>query len=94
MTTEVLFEEIKTVILNYSEINELQINQVDINTPLMGRSTEFDSMDLVSILVETETHLNTKFNKNIQIVSEKAMSRRTSPFMTVDSLIQFIQELI
>ena len=67
---------------------------MDINTPLMGRSTEFDSMDLVSILVETETHLNTKFNKNIQIVSEMAMSRRTSPFMTVDSLIQFIQELI
>ena len=51
-------------------------------------------MGLVVLLVEIEEAIEEKFDIEITIASEKAMSRRTSPFISVKYLIEFINELI
>lgn len=63
-------------------------------TRLIGSNSIFDSMELVQFIVEVETFLHEKLNIEIQLASEKAMSRRNSPFISIKSLSSYINELI
>lgn len=75
--------------------NDLKINeQINLNTRLIGSSSFFDSMDLVSFIVEVEQDIEEKFNLRIQLASEKAMSRRSSPFISLETLANYIIEII
>ena len=94
--------------MNTVSINKLLLNQlhefVDLNeivyegplttnTRLLGSDSIFDSMDLVSFIVECEQVINENFDINIELTTDKAMSRRTSPFLNIESLSKFIIEL-
>ena len=73
--------------------NEIEINsEVDYDTRLIGSSSIFDSMELVSFIVEVEQFLDEEYGFEIQLASEKAMSRRSSPFISLKSLYDFILE--
>ncbi len=73
--------------------NEIEINcEIDDNTRLIGTSSIFDSMELVQFIVEVEQFLDEDYGFEIQLASEKAMSRRNSPFISVKSLHDFILE--
>ena len=80
-------------------LREFAINE-DIETPvelnlktrLIGSKALFDSMDLVSFIVEVEENLNEKFNVNLELANESAMSRRSSPFKSIESLSSYIIE--
>jgi hypothetical protein len=63
-------------------------------TRLIGSNSIFDSMELVQFIVEVETFLHEKLNLEIQLASEKAMSRRSSPFISIKSLNLYINEII
>lgn len=76
-------------------INEYQIELrkdvvLDENTRLIGTSSVFDSLELVQFIVDVESLLDDEFDIEIELTSEKAMSRRNSPFISVNTLVNFI----
>ena len=60
------------------------------NTRLLGNSGIFDSMELVQFIVEVENLIEDKFDIDIELTSDKAMSRRNSPFISIETLVKFI----
>jgi len=83
------------LLVNFLEENEIDLNEeyvVDENTRLIGTNSIFDSMELVQFIVEVESLLNESFKIEIELTSEKAMSRRTSPFISLTTLIQYIKD--
>ena len=65
-------------------------SEIDENTRLIGSSSIFDSMELVQFIVEVETLLEESFGIEIELTSEKAMSRKTSPFISIKTLLNYI----
>jgi len=59
---------------------------------LYGGNGVFDSMHLVSFLVQVEEALEDEFDREISLTSEKAVSSRIGPFSSVRRLMDFIDE--
>ncbi len=66
----------------------------NLNTNLMGSDSELDSFGLVDLIVSVEEAINLEFNVSITLADEKAMSQRNSPFKNIDSLSNYIVELV
>jgi acyl carrier protein len=64
------------------------------NLILWGEDGIFDSMILVSFISSVEEAIEAKFNKEVTIVSEKAFSKEHSPFKTMATFGNFIDELL
>lgn len=67
-------------------------SSIDSKLRLIGDSSPLDSMGLVSLIVEIEESINDMFDVELVIASERAMSKRTSPFINLKSLILFIED--
>ncbi len=87
-----------------NQIAELVINAVkDIlddetvavnnDTVLLGNDAVVDSMGLVNLIVDIEGLLADN-DIEVTLTSEKAMSQRNSPFRSVESLTDYIKELV
>jgi acyl carrier protein len=61
-------------------------------TILLGNNAVVDSIGLVNLIVDIESALSDK-NFEITLTSEDAMSRRKSPFRSVETLSDYIIEL-
>jgi acyl carrier protein len=97
MSIEDKIKDLELNILNllqdFISENEIEIEtKVNENTRLIGSSSIFDSFDLVRFVVEVEEFLDEKYGIEIQLASEKAMSRRKSPFISIKTLSNFILE--
>jgi acyl carrier protein len=64
---------------------------VNFNTALIGSDSILDSIGLVNVIVDIEGELALN-GINVTLTSERAMSRRVSPFRTVSSIVAFINE--
>lgn len=86
---------LQTVVSIVSEYQASQGVECDINqeTTLFGDDAILDSMGLVNVVIDLESEFLDK-GIEISLTSEKAMSRRNSPFRTIDTLVTFISELI
>ncbi len=62
-------------------------------TALIGRRSDIDSITLVSIIVDVEERLADELNINVILADERAMSQRSSPFRSVQSLTNYVVEL-
>ena len=87
--------KIRLLKLLYEFIDENEINLekdvvLDENVRLIGTSSVFDSMELVQFIVYVESLLDDEFDIEIELPSEKAMSRRNSPFISINTLSKFI----
>jgi len=86
------------VIATINDFNEESDNKIDISngreSELFGGNSEVDSLELVNLIVEIEENISDKFNKNITITSEKAMSRNTSPFINIGTITDYIEEIL
>lgn len=60
---------------------------------LFGREAPLDSLGLVNFIVAVEEQLSDDLDLTITLANEKAMSRKTSPFRSVDVLIDFVMEM-
>ena len=80
------------------ELNERRDEKIPtgnlLEVGLYGEAGVFDSMHLVNFLVLVEEALEDEFDVEISLTSEKAVSRRVSPFSSVRRLIEFIEEEI
>jgi hypothetical protein len=88
-------DELLKLLLDFIKENEIDINisEVSMSTKLIGSNSIFDSIELVSFIVETEQFLEDNYDIQVQLASESAMSRRRSPFISLNSLKEYIIEI-
>lgn len=76
------------------EDNKPGLINADKSTRLYGQDGPLDSLGLVRLISEIEEKLYEAFHKDIAIANEKAMSRKSSPFLNISTLTDFITELM
>jgi acyl carrier protein len=64
------------------------------DTLLFGPRSELDSLALVSLIVACEQRIYEEAGVSLSIADDRAMSRENSPFRSVASLAQYIQNLL
>ena len=92
-------EKIQEIILgSLKEFNEEKSKdealEISNDTTLLDVNGKLDSLDFITLIVIIESNIFDKLSKNITIVSEKAFSKKYSPFKDVESLTEFIVELL
>jgi len=92
-------EKIKNIVMDsLQEFNEEkgkdEALEISKDTILLDKQGKLDSLDFVTLIVIIESNIFNKLDKNITIVSEKAFSKKYSPFKDVESLTEFIAELL
>lgn len=92
-------EKIKNIVTDSlqefnEEADEDKPLEISKNTILLDKKGKLDSLDFVTLVLIIESNIFNKLGKNITIVSEKAFSKKYSPFKDVESLTEFIAELL
>ncbi len=59
---------------------------------LIGTDARLDSLGLVNLIVLVEEKVQQRFGVGITLVDERAMSQSRSPFRTLGSLTDFVEE--
>ena len=94
MTEKTLNDKLLIKLIDFIEENEIEMDgDVSVDTRLLGSASIFDSIELVTFIVEVEQFLDEEFGFQTQLTSENAMSRRNSPFISVKTLSSYILEL-
>ena len=60
------------------------------DTILLGSKSILDSLGLIGLLIDIEEELSSRIDKPVQLLDEKALSEKNSPFRTIGSLSDFI----
>ena len=92
---EKLKNSLITFLTQFVDENEIEIDDgvvLDEKVRLIGTSSIFDSMELVQFIVGVESLLDEEFDLEIELTSEKAMSRRNSPFISISTIIEYISD--
>lgn len=63
-------------------------------TRFIGSKACIDSITFVTLISIIEDLITDTFNKNIQLVNEKAFSAKNSPFYSIETLTKYIYELL
>ncbi len=61
---------------------------------LIGREAVLDSMGLVTLIVEVEQRLEEEYDVVLVLADERAMSQKNSPFRSVQSLTDYICQVV
>lgn len=77
--------------INITREQKIPLEELD-NIRLYGDGGVFDSMQLVNFLMLVEERMNDEMGIAMTIVSEKAISRKISPFSTVSALLDYLVE--
>lgn len=94
MNKETIQQFLVKKLSEYCEENSIALSTLEASTRLMGTGGLLDSLDLVNFIVEIEEALEEEFEFELTLADEKAMSRRTSPFMSIERLSDYIIERI
>ena len=63
------------------------------DSPLVGAQAVVSSLALVGFITDVETSLSEQFRFDTILVNEKALSRKNSPFRSIEILADYILEL-
>jgi len=85
---------IETLIELNEELNNENLKNPSSKTKLYGASSALDSLALVSFITDLEEKLSEEFDEDLILADEKAMSAKTSPFRSVESLSAYILSLL
>lgn len=90
-------EKIKSMVIEsleeLKEMNNLKF-EINKNTVLLGDGAIMDSFDFVNFIAILEEKISDNLDKTVTIVSEKAFSKKYSPFKTIDRIVDYIIELL
>ncbi|MGC8801838.1 MAG: hypothetical protein ACP5UR_16505 [Chloroflexus sp.] len=64
------------------------------NTLLFGKGALLDSLALVTMVVNLEQRLEEEHELTLTIADDRAMSQRNSPFRSVGTLVDYLEQLI
>ena len=64
------------------------------NTTLFGQGAVLDSFELVRVILSIERGVDEEFGVEVTLADEKAMSQRSSPFRSVETLASYIVQLM
>jgi acyl carrier protein len=92
MNKEAVIKIIEEVLNDYFETQDMN-EKATKDTALFGKDTILDSMGLVNVIIDIESRFLDE-DIEVSLTSESAMSRRNSPFRTVETLADFIMEQI
>ena len=80
------------------EVNELLPAEVRVpkrdDAVLLGESGALDSFGLVNLVVALEQRIEDEFEVSLTLADEKAMSYSRSPFRTVQTLRDYVNDLL
>jgi len=62
--------------------------------PLIGEDAAVSSMALVTYIADVESTLMENYDLTLTLVSERALSRKKSPFRSVNALADYVLELV
>jgi acyl carrier protein len=94
MTVEVL-DLVKSVVSEMGqELGYSNLANPSADTPIFGGDAGIDSLSLVQLVAQLERSASEQFGKAIVLADSRAMSRRSSPFRTVGTLAELLQERI
>ena len=65
-----------------------------LDAPLYGSSGKLESLDFVTLIMEVEEKINAEFGTDITIADENLLSKEKSPFSSLGTLIEYLQELL
>lgn len=64
------------------------------DAPLYGSSGKLESLDFVTLIMEVEEKINAEFGTDITIADEHLLSKQSSPFSSVRTLIEYLEEVL
>src|SRR3989442_14972288 len=64
------------------------------DAPLYGSTGKLESLDFVTLIMEVEEKINAEFGTDITIADENLLSKEKSPFSTLGTLIDYLNELL
>ena len=89
---------LKIIYLCVDEINDdletdgkLEKNELE---EIFSADSKLDSMGLVNFVVSIEEKIQEHFNLNVTLADDKAMSQSRSPFRTIGSLAEYIENIV
>lgn len=88
---EVVF---KAIDVFNAQMGDEQTLPKEMDAFIFGKRGHLSSLGLVNFVMETEEKISDEFRVEISLADEKAMSRSRSPFRTVESLVDYIHELL
>jgi len=83
----------ETLVELNEELENDNFENPTLKTKLYG-TNGMDSLALVSFITDLEERVSDEFEKDIVLADEKAMSAKTSPFRSVESLRDYIKNLL
>lgn len=92
-------ERIETAVLAaIDEMNAQLPNGIVIekalDSPLYGKTGKLESLDFVAFIVEVESKIQSEFGMDFVLTDEDLLSKESSPFVTVGSLIEHLDGVI
>ena len=85
-------EYVLNILKQHCDQNQIVVYP-DLNTHLIGENRIFDSLGLVSFIVDIEMKF-LEMGCELSLTSENALSLKISPFRTVGSFCRFIESQI
>lgn len=76
------------------DLENEELQNPTLSTKLFGAKGVLDSLALVSFIADVEDAIDEAFDAEIILADEKAMSQKTSPFRSVETLRDYILELL
>ena len=80
----------------YNTIDEINLDLVNkkisktLDSELYGHKDLLDSFELVNLIVSIEEKIEQRLSKSISLTDDKALSQDYSPFGTVSTLVDYI----
>ena len=65
-----------------------------LDAPLYSAGGKLESLDFVTLIMEVEEKINAEFGTNITIADENLLSKQKSPFSTIGTLIDYLDETL
>jgi acyl carrier protein len=65
-----------------------------LGTSLFGSTSDLDSLGLINLVVAVEENIEKSQGAQITLVDDRALSAPVSPFATVESLANYIEQLL
>ncbi len=64
------------------------------DAPLYGKNGKLESLDFVAFIVEVETKIQSEFGIDFFLTDDNLLSKESSPFSTVGTLVEHIREAL